>query len=32
MLDFGYPQNLSVETLKPFITQKGAIKPEKVNL
>jgi len=30
MMDYGYPQNLTLETIKPFITQKGAIKPEKM--
>lgn len=29
MMDYGYPQNLTMEVLKPFITQKGAVKPEK---
>lgn len=30
MMDFGWAQNLTLETVKPFITQKGSIKPEKV--
>jgi len=30
MMDWGYPQNLNLETIKPFITQKGAVKPEKL--
>jgi len=30
-LDYGYPQNLTLETVKPFITQKSVnIKPEKL--
>jgi len=31
IMDYGYPQNLSLETVKPFITQKGAVKPEKLS-
>lgn len=30
IMDYGYPQNLSLDTLKPFIFQKGAIRPEKL--
>jgi len=30
MMDYGYPQNVNIDSLKPFITQKGAIKSEKV--
>jgi len=30
MVDYGYPQSLSLEAIKPFIFQKGAIKPEKL--
>jgi len=30
MVDYGYPQNLSLEAIKPFIFQKGSIKPEKL--
>eukprot|EP01117_Protostelium_nocturnum_P012200 TRINITY_DN4482_c0_g1_i1.p1 TRINITY_DN4482_c0_g1~~TRINITY_DN4482_c0_g1_i1.p1 ORF type:complete len:434 (+),score=157.58 TRINITY_DN4482_c0_g1_i1:263-1564(+) len=30
MMDWGYPQNLTLDTVKPFITQKGAVKPEKL--
>jgi len=30
MLDWGYPQTLSLEAIKPFIFQKGSIKPEKL--
>jgi hypothetical protein len=30
MVDYGYPQSLSLEAIKPFIFQKGAIKPEKM--
>jgi len=30
MMDYGYPQNLSLDNIKPFIFQKGAVKPEKI--
>eukprot|EP01114_Cavostelium_apophysatum_P006799 TRINITY_DN1827_c0_g1_i2.p1 TRINITY_DN1827_c0_g1~~TRINITY_DN1827_c0_g1_i2.p1 ORF type:complete len:414 (-),score=123.00 TRINITY_DN1827_c0_g1_i2:50-1291(-) len=30
IMDYGYAQNLSLDTLKAFIFQKGAIKPEKI--
>jgi AP-2 complex subunit mu-1 len=31
MMDYGYPQNCSLDAIKPFITQKGkTIKPEKL--
>lgn len=31
MLDYGYPQNCNLDSIKPFITQKGkTIKPEKL--
>jgi len=30
MIDYGYPQSLSLEAIKPFIFQKGSIKPEKL--
>jgi AP-2 complex subunit mu-1 len=29
-VDWGYPQNTDLETLKPFVTQKGAVKIEKI--
>jgi len=30
IMDWGYPQNSNLESIKPFITQKGAVKQEKV--
>jgi len=30
IMDYGYPQNVSLDSIKPFITQKGAVKPEKL--
>lgn len=31
IMDYGYPQNCSLDAIRPFITQKGkTIKPEKV--
>ena len=30
MVDWGYPQTLSLEAIKPFIFEKGSIKPEKL--
>ncbi len=30
MIDWGYPQNLTLESIKGFIYQKGAVKSEKV--
>jgi AP-2 complex subunit mu-1 len=30
IIDYGYPQNTSLESIKPFITQKGALKIEKL--
>lgn len=30
MLDWGYPQTTNLEALKPFILQKGSVKPEKI--
>jgi len=30
IMDWGYPQNVNLESIRPFITQKGALKPEKL--
>jgi len=30
IMDWGYPQNVNLESIRPFITQKGALKVEKV--
>jgi len=30
IMDWGYPQNVNLDSIRPFITQKGALKPEKL--
>jgi len=30
LMDYGYPQNMSLESIKPFIFQRGAVRPDKL--